>query len=160
MADVNQERELVRRRLLGWDIATIPILPGGDVGRDISLTSAPATDVAKVVGMDNLAQALTLAITTRLGDDIFNTNYGFDGLNALAEEMNPLLARERIRISIIGVLRRDPRIKQIVDVQLGRGALDPLPSLADRRLDVTVAFETIAGDTAGIDLLNGAISGG
>jgi hypothetical protein len=158
--DLNQERELLRRRLLGWDIATVPVVPGGDIGRDIQLTSGSTIDFQQVTAMDNLGQALTHALTTRLGDDIFNTSYGFDGLNAIAEETDPLLARERIRISIIGVLSRDPRVKRIVDVQLGNRAVDQPSSSVDRRLDVTVAFETITGDSAGVDLLKGAIPRG
>jgi hypothetical protein len=160
MVDLNQERELLRRRLLGWDIATTPVLPGGDLGRDISLTSAPMIDFKQVVGIDNLTQALTLALTTRLGDDLFNTNYGFDGLNAVAEETDPLLTRERIRISIIRVLNLDPRIRRIVDVQLGERAVDIPTAFMDRRLEVTVAFETITGDSAGVDLTKGAVTRG
>src|SRR5438105_9587841 len=83
MPDLNQERDLLRRRLLGWDLATAPVLPGADIGRDLVLTAGPAIDFQRVVGMDNLAQALTHALTTRLGDDVFNTTYGFDGLNAI-----------------------------------------------------------------------------
>ena len=157
MADIEQERDIVRRRLLGWDIASAPVLPGLDVGRDIVLSAGPAVDTATVSGLDNLNQALTHALTTRLGDDVFNTGYGFDGLNAIAEETDPIITRERIRISVITTLKRDARIRRIVDVQLGDRATDMPTSTADRHLDVRVAFEAVSGDAAAVDLLKGAI---
>jgi hypothetical protein len=156
MADLNAQRDQLRRRLLGWDIATHAVIPGADIGRDLELVSAPSLDLGRVIGLDNVAQALTHALTTRLGDDVFNVAYGFDGLNALAEEQDAFLARERIRVSMIAVLNRDPRVKRILDVQLGDRAGDSPGAFFDRRLDVTVAFETITGDSAGVELLKGA----
>ena len=74
-------------------------------------------------GVDNLAQALAIALTTPLGGDVFNIDFGFDGLNAMTEESPPVLVQERIRIAVISLLQKDPRVGRIVDVRLrGRTA--------------------------------------
>jgi hypothetical protein len=92
--------------------------------------------------------------------DPFNVNYGFDGINALLEETAPLIARERVRVSVIKLLNGDPRVKRILDVKLLDGRLGPLSadigSSADtgtlRVLNVRVAFETVTGDQSVLDL--------
>jgi phage baseplate assembly protein W len=150
------DRQLRRRRLLGWSLACGPIdrSVGRDpLGRDLALTGG---DLAVVSDIDNLGQSLQLALTTRLGDDPFDAGFGFDGLSALVEESNPLIARERIRVAVIQVLRRDPRVRGIVDLQLDDETGDPVPP---RTMHVRVVFETVAGDQASADLM-GVISGG
>jgi phage baseplate assembly protein W len=152
MIDAEYQRELLRRQLLGRGLACPEIMPGIDLGRDLQLASGPeGTDLAMIEGMDNLAQDLAVALTTIVGSDIFNTEFGFTGLSALAEESNPILARERIRIGVIQVLRRDPRIRRIVDVKLDDGQLE-LPRGGSRELSVIVTFETVSGDEASINL--------
>ncbi|MBE9111415.1 hypothetical protein IQ273_18585 [Nodosilinea sp. LEGE 07298] len=155
----------LRRRILGWGLASTPIYPGLDLGRDLTMEVGPnGKDLASVSAMDNLSQSLEIALTTLFGSDIFNTQFGFNGLNALVEETNPVLMRERVRISIIQVLRQDPRIRQIVDLKLLDARLDPPEANVDnnlsleerlerwRTLDVRVVFETISGDEASINL--------
>jgi hypothetical protein len=152
MVDMEMARSESRRRLLGWGAALEEILPGIDLGRDIRFERGQrGIDLARVAGDDNLAQDLEVALTTLLGSDIFDTRAGFDGLNALAEETDPLLARERVRVSVVQVLQRDPRVRRILDVQLVDGRLAGLPPGA-RELDVHVAFETVAGDDATLAL--------
>lgn len=152
MFDLERDRQLLRRRLLGWGIECREIMPGVDLGRDIVLVGGPnGLDFSRIEGIDNLGQVLSIALTTMLGDDIFNTQFGFDGLNALAEETNPIMARERVRIGIIQVLRKDPRIRRIIDVKIEDGRLEaPVPG--SRELDVRVVFETVSGDQATVDL--------
>ena len=41
-----------------------------------------------------------MAFTTALGADVFNTEFGFDGLRAFVEETNRNLLRERVRVSV------------------------------------------------------------
>jgi len=162
MADQDRERQLLRDRVLGWAPACDPLdQPGGpgdsplrlltgqaELGRDLRLVvGAHGRDLARVRGLDNLAQSLAIALTTLLGSDLFNTEFGFDGLNALVEETSPLLTRERVRVSIIQVLRRDPRVRQIVDVKLEDGRLN-----AGGALGVRVAFETVTADQAAVTL--------
>lgn len=152
MIDLDRERTLIRERVLGWALACPEILPKVDLGRDLELSLGPqGLDLARVQGMRCLAQALTIGLTSRLGEDVFNTEHGFDGLNALIDEPNPILARERIRIAVIRVLRQDPRVRRIIDVQLGDGRLEsPIPGSRD--LDIRVAFETVSGEQASVEL--------
>ena len=151
MADPALEREILRRRLLGQGLAC-PQVSNDDLGRDLALVVGPnGLDLARVSGVDNLAQGLRIALTTLLGSDIFNTSFGFDGLNALATETDPILLRERLRIGIIQTLRKDPRVRRVVDVKLGDDRLDA-PVAGTRELDVRVVFETVTGDQATADL--------
>ena len=166
--DIERERKLLRDRLLGRSPECEAIDPGVSLGLDLRFApNGTGLDLAQVKGIDALTQALRIAITTRLNDDIFNTQFGFDGLNAMAEETNHILVRERIRIAIIQVLRREPRIRRIIDVKLSAGQLELAPdgtfigdeSISDdekarqrRELNVSVAFETITGDQTTIQL--------
>lgn len=158
------EKQL-RRRILGWGLACNPIYPSLDIGRDLEMTvGANGRDFVRVEAMDNLGQSLEIALTTLFGSDIFNTQFGFDGLNALVEETNPILMRERVRISIIQLLRKDYRIRQIVDLKLLDARLNSPESSADnslsleeklerwRSLDVKIVFETISGEEFSINL--------
>ena len=148
MNDFERERELLRTRLLGRSVKCEETMPGVDLGRDLVLVTGPdGRDLARVEGIDNLGQALSIAITTRLGDDLFNTQFGFDGLRALAEETDPVLVRERVRVAVIQVLRKDPRVRRILDVKLDDGQLDR-PAAGSRVLNVRVDFETVSGDQA------------
>jgi phage baseplate assembly protein W len=155
----------LRRRILGWGLDCDPIYPGLDLGQDLKITIGPnGKDFARVEAIDNLSQSLAIALTTLLGSDIFNTQYGFDGLNALVEETNPVLVRERVRIAIIQVLRKDSRIRRIVDLKLLDARLDAPDTNFDdslsleerlerwRTMDVRVVFETISGDETSISL--------
>lgn len=166
--DIKREQEIIRNRLLGRGLRADEIFPGVTLGRDISFEpGANGLDLAITKGMDTLNQALIVAITTRLGDDIFNTNFGFDGLNALVEEDEYVLVRERVRISIIQVLRKEPRVKKIIDVKLSQGQLE-LPAnqsasgeedldqeslgVQRRILNVSVSFETVNAEQVTLNI--------
>jgi len=148
-------RELVQRKLLGWGLVceeTLP--PGTDIGRDLVFGPADANgnaDFARVEGIENLGQSLTIALTTLLGSDVFNTSFGWDGLNALAMETNPVLVRERVRVAVIQLLRLDPRVRRITDVNVAGGGYE-VPAAGSRELNVTVAFETVAQDQTTLNL--------
>jgi hypothetical protein len=148
-----EEQDLLRLRLLGWGPACEEILPGADLGRDIRLEKgANGLDLALVTRMDNLGQSLAIALTTGLGADLFNARFGFDGLNALADESDPVLQRERIRIGVIKLLKNDVRVRKIVDVNFsGEGRLEPPPP-GSRELEVRVVFEAVTGESAAVDL--------
>lgn len=145
---ITSERDLMiqRRRLLGWGLTCAPVEGASDLSRD--LVFGPGGDLARVEGIANLGQALAIALTTPLTGDVFNVDFGFDGLNALVEETSPIMVQERVRISVITLLQKDPRVRRIVDVQLQDGRLER-PA---RQLDVRVVFETVTGDTQTIDL--------
>jgi phage baseplate assembly protein W len=146
-----KDQSLLRERVLGWGLACEPILPGVDLGRDIRLEAAPGgVDFALVHQMDNLGQGLAVALTTRLGDDVFNVRFGYDGLNALADETNPVIQRERIRIGVIQVLRKDPRVQRIIDVTVTNG------TGGSRVAEVRATFDTATGENA--NLLLGKVS--
>ncbi|HEX6683621.1 MAG TPA: hypothetical protein VF062_12540 [Candidatus Limnocylindrales bacterium] len=144
--------DLLRRRILGWGVQCEPIYPGVDLGRDITLRHGPeGVDLAVVEGIDCLAQDLAHALTTLLGSDVLNTTFGFDGLSALAQETTPILVQERIRVAVVAVLGRDPRVRRIVDVKFEDSRLEaPVPG--SRELGVRVAFETMTDDRVTIDL--------
>lgn len=163
---MSEEQSILQQRLLGTGIACDPIQPGFDVGRDLRLaTGEGGIDLEAVEGMDNLVQSLEIALTTALGSDVFNTGFGFDGVNALVEETRPLLIRERVRIAAIKTLTADPRVKGIIDLKILDGRLEPVAgapaqqSGSARTLAVSVVFETIAGDQ-GTASLGRLIEGG
>ena len=130
---------LARQRGTKWK-------PGKNVGR-----GKDDTLFALIEGMDNLGQALTVALTTPLTGDVFNVDFGFDGLNAIAEQTVPIMVQERIRIAVITLLQKDPRVRRIVDVKLQDGRLNN-PCANIRELDVKVVFETVTSDTTTLDL--------
>ena len=144
------DRDLLRRRVLGRGLACEPIAPGLDLGRDLRLAGG---DLATVEGIDNLNQVLALAFTTLRGSNVFDVEFGFDGLNALVEEGDPLLVRERIRVAVVNLLAREPRIRRVVDVQLVDERLTRVG--AGRTLQVRVAFETVTGDAQAVALSAG-----
>jgi len=149
---VTTQAETLRRQLLGWAPACELIEPGVDLGRDLVLEDRPSgRDLALVDKIDCLGQSLAIALTTLLGSDLFNTEFGFDGLNALTEGGSPVMTRERVRVAVVNVLRKDPRVRGILDVKLEDGRLDPVPA-GSRVLDVRVSFETVTGDPVTTDL--------
>jgi phage baseplate assembly protein W len=156
--DGEAQKNLIRRRLLGRGLRLVRV---GDLGSDITL-DGQGGDLDMVEGIDNLAQVLSSAVLTPLGGDVFNTDFGFDGLNALADESTSALQRERVRVSIVGLLRKDRRVSRIVDVQLVDQRLQAPTTGASRELEVRVGFEAISGDqltlsagNAGTRLQNG-----
>jgi hypothetical protein len=141
-----------RRRALGWGVRCDLVLPGADIGRDVRLRrGANGLDLDTVSGVDCLAQDLAVALTTLLGSDVLNTSFGFAGLAAIAEERIGVLVQERLRIAVVGVLDRDPRVRRIVDVKLIDARLDA-PAARERELVVHVTFETVTDDRVTIDL--------
>jgi hypothetical protein len=157
----DDERDVLRRRALGWGIACDEIAPGVDLARDLRLVAGADgfVDFARVEAIDNLAQSLKLAFTTLRGSDVFDVEFGFDGCNALVEETNAMLVRERVRVAAIGVLQRDPRVRRIVDVQLADERLQAPATGNTRTLEVRVTFETVTGDRQIVDLSPGGFRG-
>ena len=153
--DPERELAILRRRLLGFSLLCAPTQGPLDHGRDLVLAPSgdgPTRDFALVEGMDNLGQALTVALTTPLTGDVFNVDFGFDGLNAHCRSRRcPIMVQERIRIAVITLLQKDPRVRRIVDVKLQDGRLNN-PGANIRELDVKVVFETVTGDTTTLDL--------
>ena len=144
MSDTPSTR-LARRSLLGVGFRCDSV---SDEGRDLVLARGDGGlfDLAFVEGVANLGQALAVAVMTPLGGDVFNTGFGFDGLNALADESSPVLQRERVRVSMVNLLRRDPRVSRVVDVKLLDQRLDAPHTGKQRQLEVRVVFEAVSND--------------
>ncbi len=134
------------RRQLGWGVRLDPIAPGLDVGADLALTP-DGNDLAITYGVDLLVQDLRLALTTLLGSSIFDTGYGFDGVNVLAVETDRRLSRERLRVAVIRVLQREPRIKRITAVSIEESS-EP----GDRTLVISASFEVHGGAALRFDI--------
>jgi phage baseplate assembly protein W len=144
MAEADPRRTLARRTL-GWGAAA-PLVEPGDIGRDIVLMPRPGSgrlDLACVQGSVNLGQDLAIALTTGLGSDPFNAEFGFDGIAALIEEQAPALTRERMRASVAKTVMRDPRVRSVTTVEVDQAG-------AARTLTLRVTVDTIASDTASL----------
>ncbi|EKV27260.1 hypothetical protein C882_1762 [Caenispirillum salinarum AK4] len=156
------------RRLMKWDAVTAPIHAGVIQHADIAFetTTAGTRDLALVSGIDNLRQQLTTAMATALGSDPLNARHGFAGFRALAEEGDPLLLRERLRFSVLAVLRADPRIVAVLRVLIGdeiaawhAGRDEPVPPRAGHGVvDVEAQFTIRSGETLTVAV--GPILGG
>jgi phage baseplate assembly protein W len=131
-------------RALGWSLALKPFDPidGAAGGLDL--------DFSAVSGADALMQSLTLAFVTLKGSDVFNSGFGFSGLVAIAEESDPIIRRERVRMAAIAVLQAEPRIRRVITVRFADEAHDiSTPVYQDRppsrTVQIEAVFETIAG---------------
>jgi phage baseplate assembly protein W len=150
-----EERESVRRRLMGWTLTADPLDPR-DHGRDLvpaKDAQGRIVDLARVDDVGCLAQSLKVALTTALGSDIFNTRFGFNGLRALTEGTGRTLTRETLRVAVIDVLRAEPRVGRILDVGVPDEQDPALRKLGT--LEVTVAFELVSGDRVDLTLGGG-----
>jgi phage baseplate assembly protein W len=66
-----------------------------------------------VDGIDNLTQALTLRILTPLGSDRFNTRYGMDLAAVFTAPSGIRMAKELIKLNLVGTLGSDPRVREV-----------------------------------------------
>lgn len=140
-------RRTFARRTLGWGAAA-PLVAPGDIGRDLVLMRRDGSgrlDLACVEGAQNLGQDLAIALTTGLGTDPFNGEFGFDGLAAMVEEQEPALVRERLRASVAKTVARDPRVRTVTAIEVDDGSAGPT-----RTLTLRVAVDTIASDAAAV----------
>lgn len=142
----------VLERALGWGFAMEAIDPidGAAGGLDLTL------DLVR--GEAALVQSLTLALITLAGSDVFAVDFGFAGLSAIAEETDPVLRRERLRMSVIATLQAEPRIRRVVTVRFADEVdADGTPGEVfaappSRVLAIEAVFETIAGTRQAITL--------
>ena len=143
------------RRILGKGLALQATDPGQDIGLDVAFGPAAdgGRDLATVSGVDALVQDLRVALCTGLGADALNANFGSDAFRAMADESDPVLMRERIRIAVIRVLKADPRIRRVADVRLD-GEARQTAAAAGRttELNVTAVFETALRDISTISI--------
>jgi phage baseplate assembly protein W len=70
-------------------------------------------DLTFIVGKLELAQGIQVLVSTPLGSDIFNTIFGLDLLNTLAQPKPTVQMRELIRLCVVKALAQEPRVRQI-----------------------------------------------
>jgi len=144
---VPDPRRTFARNILGWGAAA-PLIEPGDVGRDLVLMPRGGSgrlDLGCVEGAHNLGQDLAMALTTGLGTDPFNAEFGFDGLSALVEEQAPSLVRERLRASVAKTVARDPRVRAVTAIEV-----DDRSGGVARVLTLHVTVDTIASEAAAL----------
>lgn len=135
-----------RRALLGVGVRA-DLVSTADTARDLVLrTTATGVDVDLVDGVDALCQDLAVGLTTLRGSDPFNLNFGFLGLNPIVQQTSPVLAREGLRSAVVAAVAADPRVRRVVDLS----APTPSGDTVSRQLDVTISFEAVSGDPAGL----------
>lgn len=108
-------------RVFGWGIASAPIEDIVFYARDIDLRigNNGLRDLTLIEGVSAFEQDLRAALGTALGGDPLNLGHGFDGIRVLSEERDPMILRERIRGSVVAVLRADPRVLSVQRVLIG-----------------------------------------
>lgn len=133
-----------------WNLAVAPPAAGAaaadPLAADLVLRDG---DLAVVDGTDGVLQSVRLALTTAPGTDPLDLGFGFDGLRVIAEERSPELARERLRVAVLTVLRRDPRVRRVLDVRV-----EPAGG-ADRALVIGAVLETDTGAVLPVTLTTG-----
>lgn len=161
--DREHERRRVEQRLLGWTLHAPPLQagPSVDIGRDLALVDHGAgLDLDVVRGADALLQDLAIAFTTGRGTDVLNATFGFDGLNAIADEHDHILQWERIRIAAIQLLRSDPRVVQVLEVELAPDEVDDGEDTVRSRVrTVRATVATVAGITVNVTIGRVGIDG-
>lgn len=109
------------RRLLGWGPKTASV--AGDVEQMQDLLWSNG-DLALVAGLAALRQDLSAALVTALGSDPLNPAFGFDGFEVIANESDRFLLRERLRVAVVNLLKRDPRVDRVEQVLIGRAEIE------------------------------------
>ncbi len=146
-----QKQEQRQAELLGIGLALQSSDGSSDGPLDLAFTP-DGRDIALVSGIEALGQDLKIALTTGLGTDPFDLNFGFAGAAAMVEETDPNLVRERLRVAVIRVLQLEPRISRIRAVDFG----DVPDSRAARQLPVLATIEILDGTVATLALSTGA----
>jgi phage baseplate assembly protein W len=70
-------------------------------------------DLTFIAGKLELAQGIQVLVGTPLGSDIFNTVFGLDLLNTLAQPQPMVQMRELVRLCVVKALAQEPRVRQI-----------------------------------------------
>lgn len=117
-----------------------------DRGRDLSTVQRPETgrgiDLETLSGLDNLKQALLLRFLTPVGEmtPLGHPNYG-SRLFELIGELNTPTNRNRAKMFVLQALAAEPRVQQVLAVQVTQNQADP------GRIDIDVWLTPIDSDT-------------
>jgi hypothetical protein len=109
------EREA--RRLIGWGPVTESIAGKVEQTQDIVWRNG---DLVIDGGLPTLEQDLAAAFVTGLGRDPLNPGFGFDGFDVISREPDRFILRERLRVAVVNLLKRDPRVDRVDQVLIGR----------------------------------------
>lgn len=108
--------------------------------------------LVEVSGAPNLIQALTLRVLTPLGDDRFNTGYGFDAAEVFASAATARGVRDLVQLNLVRTLGTDPRVREIRSVVF----LDPPQATRHRSWPVTITLVAVDGGQQTATLTVGA----
>jgi phage baseplate assembly protein W len=117
---------------LGRDLKIV----GKDPGYDLNIS--PAGDLETIGDEYNLAQAITMRLNTMQGEltDLGHSSYG-SRLHELIGEPNNERTRELVRIYTLESVTRDPRVEEVVGINVKALKDDPL------RIDVNISVRAI-----------------
>ncbi|MFW5845072.1 MAG: hypothetical protein ACOCXJ_02490 [Planctomycetota bacterium] len=131
---------------LGRTLALEDIAPGQAIGMDLAWSDGPGgRDLELLGGAEALAQDLAVAFQTPRGDDPFHAAFGFDGLQALTAELDPLLREEFLRLAVLRTLQDDRRVRRVEAIRLR--------TEADRSTSITAEIRLADQRTVSIDLI-------
>ena len=127
---------MVERVRIGKDLK----LKFNELGADLQATSKG--DLDTVENEDNLAQAITVRLSTDEGElyDIGHADYG-SHLYEVIGEVNNETTRKRIEALVRECLFQEPRIKEVVSVSVLIAKKDP------QRLDIEITVLPINSST-------------
>jgi phage baseplate assembly protein W len=116
-----------------------------DRGSDLSTVRQPGTgrvDLARLQGVDNLKQALLLRFLTPMGEMtvLGHPTYG-SRLFELIGERNTPTNRNRAKMFVLQALAQEPRVAQVLRVEVTPGRTDRT------RIDIAVNLRVIDTDT-------------
>lgn len=125
-----------RKEIIGKDLK----LKFDQLGADLTVTSDGDLDI--VSDEDNLAQAIISRLSTEEGElhDVGHADYGAR-LDELIGEVNNENTRERIKASVLDCLAQEPRIKEVVSIDVTTDPYDP------HRVDVNITVLPIGSTT-------------
>jgi phage baseplate assembly protein W len=116
-----------------------------DPGHDLSVTERPQTgqmDLETLTGTDNLVQALLLRFLTPVGElaQLGHPDYG-SRLAELIGELNTETNRNRAKLYVLQALALEPRIKQVLSVQVRQGRQ------SQTVMEISLSLKVIDSDT-------------
>jgi len=100
-----------------WGTLDLQVVPGGKGGLP---RTGDVDDLGAVSGRANLAQALVVRLLTRRGalSALGHPDYGCRLLELIGE-LNNDATRNRARLFTIEAIAQEPRVKQLLDLQVG-----------------------------------------
>jgi hypothetical protein len=93
-----------------------------------------------------------LRVLTPLGDDQYNTTYGFDAAAVFTPSATARTARDLVQLNLVRTLGTDARVREIRDVSF----LDPPAESHRRAWPIVVTIITIDGAQQAVSLTVGA----